>query len=156
MFARRIRSAYDKKLLKQTKLGKICLIHPKRNNLGDNVFFRIFKDNKIFLGDRNDRKSVGNITYIIKGTQFTHKRHFNPLKKVLIDEAASRPPEETVMNVIYDTFDILTPLAVLETRRSKRKRKATDLIVVNAKGKKKKYWDQNKYTFHKAFLLWIW
>ena len=47
------------------------------------------------------------------------------------DEADGGSPEETVMDVIYDTFDIPTPQVTLEMRRSKRKRKATDLIVVN-------------------------
>ena len=44
-----------------------------------------------------------------------------------------RRPEEIFMGVIYDTFDILTPLAATEMRRSKRKKKATDSIVVNQK-----------------------
>ena len=74
-------------------------------------------------------KRVGNMIYIIKGPQFTHKRHLNQLRKRLTDEA-DRPPEETVMDVIYDFFDIPTPLASSEMRSSKRKRKATDLIVL--------------------------
>ena len=44
--------------------------------------------------------------YIIKGPQFTHKRHLNQLRKCLTDETDSGPPEETVMDVIYDTFDL--------------------------------------------------
>ena len=67
--------------------------------------------------------------YIIKGPKLTHKRHLNQLRKRLTDEADSGPPEETVVDVIYNTFDIPTPLAAPEMCRFKR-RKATDLIVV--------------------------
>ena len=69
----------------------------------------------------------------MKGLQFTHKRHPNQLRKNLIDLADSELPEETVMDVIYDTFDIQTPLPAPENAFSERKRKATDLIVVNLK-----------------------
>ena len=44
-------------------------------------------------------KRVGNI-YIIKGPPFTHKRHLNQIRKHLIGEADSKPPKETVMDVI--------------------------------------------------------
>ena len=40
------------------------------------------------------------------------------------------------MDVIYDTFNIPNPQVVPEMRRSKRKRKTTDLIVVNPKRKR--------------------
>ena len=69
--------------------------------------------------------------YIIKGLQFTHKSHLNQLRKHLTDEADSQSPKETVMDIIYDTFDVPTILAAPEVCRSKRKRKTTDLIVVN-------------------------
>ena len=71
--------------------------------------------------------------YIKNDPQFTHKRHLNQLRKCLTDEADSGPPEETIMDVIYDIFDIPTPLVAPEMCHSKRKRKATDLIVVNPK-----------------------
>ena len=50
-----------------------------------------------------------------------------------MDETDCRPPEEIVMDVIYDTFDIPTTQAAHEKRHSRRKRKATDLIAVNPK-----------------------
>ena len=46
------------------------------------------------------KKRVGNMIYIIKGPEFTHKRHLNQLRKHLTAEANSEPPEETVMDVI--------------------------------------------------------
>ena len=95
---------------------------PKRYNPGDKVFFGIFKDNKSFWEMGTIENRVGKIIYIIKGKQFTHKRHLNQLTKRLMNEAD-----------IYDPFDIPTPLGAPDMHRSKRKRKATDLIVVNPK-----------------------
>ena len=58
-------------------------------------------------------KRVRNRIYIIKGPQFTHKRHLNQIRKRLSDDTNSGPPEEKkVMNVIYDTFDNSIPQAV--------------------------------------------
>ena len=121
MFARQIGSVYDKLLPKQTKPGGTCIVLTKRDIPGDKVFFRIFKDNKSFGEMGTIEKRVGNMIYIIKGPQFTHKRHLNQLRKRLTDEADRGSPEETVMYVIYDTFDIPTPLAP-EMHRSKRKK----------------------------------
>ena len=105
---------------------------PKRYNPGDKIFFRILKDNKSFWEMGTIEKRVGNMIYIIKCRQFIHKRHLNQVRKRLTDEADSGS-DETVMDVIYDTFDIPTTLAASEMSRSKRKRKATDLFVVNPK-----------------------
>ena len=71
--------------------------------------------------------------YIVKGPQFMHKRHLNQLRRCISNEADSGPLEETVMDVIYDTFNIPTPLVAPEICHSKRKRKAMDLIIVNPK-----------------------
>ena len=142
MFARRIWSVYDKLLPKQTKSGWTCIVPPKRYNSGDKVFFKIFKVDKCFWEMGTIKKRVGNIIYIIKGPQFTDKKYLNQHRKCLTDEADSGPPEETVMDVIYDTFNILTSLVAPEMRHSKRKRKATDLIVVNPKHIR--YWDQKQ------------
>ena len=93
-----------------------------------NIFQKLQRQ-QIFWGYGNDRKKCWEHIYIIKGPHFTHKKHPNQLRKLLTDEGNS----ETVMDVIYDTFDISTPTAAPEMGRSKRKRKATDLIVVNPK-----------------------
>ena len=83
-------------------------------------------------------KRVGNIIYIIKGPQFTHKRHLNQIRKRLLDDADSGPPEEKeVMDVICDTFHMPIPQAALKQRCLKRKRKMTDFVVVNPKREKK-------------------
>ena len=69
-------------------------------------------------------KRLENMIYIIKGPQFTHKRHLNQLRKRLTDEADGECLEEIVMEVIYNTFDITTPLAAPEMHRSMRKKES--------------------------------
>ena len=57
-------------------------------------------------------KKVGNTMYIIRGPQFTHKRHLNQIWKHLSDDADGAPSEEKeVVDVIYDTFDLPIPQA---------------------------------------------
>ena len=57
-------------------------------------------------------KRIGDIIYMIKGPQFTHKRHLNQIRKRLSDDADSGPPKEKeVIDVIYDTFDTPIPQA---------------------------------------------
>ena len=133
MFARRIRNVYDKILPKQTKPGRTNIISTKHYNLGEKVFFRIFKDNRSFLDAGTVERRVGDMMYILKGPQFPHRKYPNPLMRRISNEADSGPLEETVIDVIYDTFNIPTSLAAPEISRSKRKRKATDLIIVNPK-----------------------
>ena len=108
MFAHWIWSIYNKVLPKQMKLGRTCIVLPKRYNSRE--FQRIFKDNKSFWEMGTIEERVGNIIYIIKGPQFTHKRHLNQFRKHLTDSGL---PEETVIDVTYNTFNILTLLVVL-------------------------------------------
>ena len=68
--------------------------------------------------------------YIIKCPHFI-KTHLNQLRKRITDKTYAWFPEETVIDVISDTFDIPTHLAAPKMRRSYRKKKTTDLIVVN-------------------------
>ena len=75
--ARRKRSVYNKLLPKQTKPGRTCIVPPKRYNPGDKVFFRIIKNKKSFGEMETIEKRVENMIYIIKGSQFTYKRHYN-------------------------------------------------------------------------------
>ena len=70
------------------------------------------------------KKRIGNMIYIIKGLQFTLKRHLDKIRKQLSYDANSGPPEEKeVTNVIYDTFDMPILQVSPEQRRLKRKRK---------------------------------
>ena len=56
MFAPKIRSVYDKLLPQLTKTGRTNIVPTKRYNPREKGFFRIFKDNKPFLGGGYDRK----------------------------------------------------------------------------------------------------
>ena len=151
IFARWIRFVYDKLLPKQTNPGRTCIVLPKRYKPGDKIFLKIFKDKKSFSETETIKKRVGNMIYIIKGPQFTHKRHLNRLRKHLTDEADSESPKETVMDVICNTFNIPTPQAAPEMRRSKRKRKAIDLIVANPK--RIRYWGQKQIKISQTLNL---
>ena len=86
----------------------------------------MLKDNKSFWEAGTIEKRIGNVIYIVKGQQFTHKRHLNQIRKRSSNVPDSSPTEDVAMNVIYDTFDIPTPLVIPEVRRSKRKRKAAE------------------------------
>ena len=55
MFACRIRSGYDKLLLKQTKPGRTCIVPPKWYNPRDSLFQNLQRQ-QVFLKDGNDRK----------------------------------------------------------------------------------------------------
>ena len=136
MFARKIRSVFDKLLPRQTKPVRTTTVPNKRYVPGEKVYFKMFRDNKTFWELGTIEKRIGNMVYIIKGPQFSHKRHLNQLRKRLSDDIDSGPPEEEVMDVIYDTFSLPTPLAAQPERRSQRKRKMTDWIVINPKKKK--------------------
>ena len=133
MFARRIWLVYDKLLQKQTKPATASIVPTKKYYPGEKVYFKMFKDNKSFSEAGMIEKRIGNVIYIIKWQQFTHKRYLNQIRKRSSNEPDNGPAENVAMDVIYDIFDILTPLVIPEVRCSKRKWKATDLLVVNLK-----------------------
>ena len=136
MFAPRIRSVYDKLLLIQAKPERTNIVPTKRYNPSEKFFFQKFKDNKSFGEAGTIERRVGNMMYIVKGPQFTYKRHLNQLRRRRSNEADSGSSEETVMDVIYDTFNISTLLAAPDIRRSKRKWKGMDLVIVNPRHRK--------------------
>ena len=67
MFARIIRSVYNKLLPKQTKHGRINIVPTKRYNPGEKVSFRIFNDNKYF-GKWYDREKSWEYDVHCKGS----------------------------------------------------------------------------------------
>ena len=133
MFARKIRSVFDKLLPKQNPDEQtLC---PKNATNPERKFFRIFRDNKSFWEMGAIKKRVGNMIYIIKGPQFTHKTHLNQIRKRLSDDSNPRK-EKDVLDVINDTFDMSITQSTSEQHRLKRKRKMTDFTVVNPKRKR--------------------
>ena len=124
MFARQIRSVYDKLLPKPTKPATASIVPKKKKKYypGEKVYFKMFKD-RFFCEAGTIGKRIGDVIYIVKEPQFTHKRHLNQIKKRSLNVSDSDPAEDVAMEVIYDTFDIPTALVITEVRRSKRKRK---------------------------------
>ena len=137
MFARKVRSVFEKLLPKQTKTKRNHFMAKKNYVPGEKVYFKMFKQNKTFWELGTIRQRVGNMVYIVEGPTFTHKRHLNQLRKRWSDDPDINPPEvEETMDIIYDMFDLPSPQPTPQTRRSSRKRKTTELIDVNPKRKK--------------------
>ena len=137
MFARKIRSVFDKLLPRQTKPGRSTTVPKKRYLPGEKIYFQMFRNNKTFWELGKIQKRIGNMVYIVEGPKFSHKRHLNQLRKRLSEDVNSGPPEqEEVMDVIYDTFSLPTPQAAPQQRHSSRKRRATEFININPKRKK--------------------
>ena len=87
MFAGKIRSAFVKLRLKQTKPERTNTVpHKILTTLGEG-FFRIFHDDKFFWEMGTIEKIVGNMIYVIKGSQFAHKRHLNEPRKHQLGDA---------------------------------------------------------------------
>ena len=119
MLALRIQSVYDKLLPKQTKPATASIL-PTKYTTHDRKFNLKFKDNKSFWEAGTIEKRNGNLIYIVKGPKFTHKRHLNQVKKRSTNVPDNGPTEDVAMDVIYDTFDIPTPLVIPDVRRSKK------------------------------------
>ena len=77
------------------------------------------------------------MVYIVEGPKYTHKRHQNQLQKRCLNNFNEVPQtKENPIDTIFDIFDLDPPQSTPEIRRSGRKRKFTDLLMINAKRKK--------------------
>lgn len=76
------------------------------------------------------------MVYIVEGPKFTHKRHQNQLQKRRTNESDDVPTMEELIDTIFDMFDLDPPQAIPEKRRSGRKRKFTDPLMIDTKRKK--------------------
>ena len=81
MFARNIKSVFDKLLPNQSKPGNINKVTRKRLKIGEKVFFCIFQSDKSNWQTGTVDKQIRNMIYIIKGLRFTHKRPLNKIRK---------------------------------------------------------------------------
>ena len=73
------------------------------------------------------------MVYIVEGPKYTHKRHQN---RRLNDSNDVPQTEEEPIVTIFDMFDLDPPQSTLEMRRSARKRKVTDPLMIDPKRKK--------------------
>lgn len=124
MFARKIRSVFDRLLPSPTKK------YTKKSNFlckffktGDKVFFKNFKNGKTFWDDGVISKRIGGIMYWVKSFKGEHKRHLNQLRSRFTEDV--REDQEIPMDILCETFDIPAPPiaeTVIPRRTSKRKR----------------------------------
>lgn len=97
----------------------------------------MFKNNTSYWEPGTIEKRIGNVIYIIQGPKFSHKRHLNQIRKRLLEDSNGLPQEEEeVMDTIFDTFNMQRPQAISEPRKSSRKRKFTEPLMINPKRKK--------------------
>ena len=132
MFARKVRSVFEKLLPRHIKHSRKQTVSKYYVPWEKNIYFKIFKANKMFWELGTIKKWIGNMVYIIDGPKFSHKRHLNQLRKRWSDDinCDSSEREETI-DVIFYTFDLQFPQSAPETWQSYRKRKKTELINIH-------------------------
>ena len=77
MFARKIRSVFDKLIPRQAKFKKTVTLPKKRYACGEKVLFKVYKNNIMFWEVGTVKQRVGEQVYIIQGPKNIHKRHLN-------------------------------------------------------------------------------
>ena len=106
MFARKIKSVFDKFSPNQSKPGHTNKVTRKRFKLGEKVFLRIFQSNKSHWVTGIVDKQIRNMIYIIKGSRFTHKRHLNQIRKRYSNNIENNPRYEDLVDGVFDTFEV--------------------------------------------------
>ena len=134
MFARKIRPVFDKLLPKQVKLTKTT-VPKKKYMLGEKIFFQMHKYNKTFWEQGTIKNRIGRMVYMVEGPHATHKKLFNQIRKRTSDASSETPPEEEMLDLLHDAFDLEHPQTSTEIRRSGRKRKLMDPSEVNPRKK---------------------
>ena len=77
------------------------------------------------------------MVYIVEGPKYTHKRHWNQLRKRRLNDSNEvSQTEEEPIDTIFDMFDLDPPQSTTEIRQSGRKRKFTDPLMIDPKRKK--------------------
>ena len=97
------------------------------------------KDNKTFWEQGTIENRIGRMVYIVEGPHTTHKKLLNQIRKRTSDESSETLPEEEMLDLLYDAFDLEHPQTNTEIHCSGRKRKLTDPLEVNPR--KKNYRD---------------
>ena len=77
------------------------------------------------------------MVYIVEGPKYIHKRHQNQLQKRRLNDSNDVPQtEEEPIDTIFDMFNLDPTQSTPEIRRSGRKRKFTDPLMIHLKRKK--------------------
>ena len=134
MFARKVKSLFDKLIPRNAKFKKTVSPHKKHFYPGDKVIFKAYK-NITFWEVGTIKQRIGELVYIVQGPKNTHERHMNQLRKCRLNESEESPLNTCgePIDVIFDHFDLDMPQVSPEVRRSGRKRKFTQPIDVNPK-----------------------
>ena len=137
MFARNIKSVFDKLIPWQAKFKKTVSPHKKHFYPGDKVLFKVYK-NMTFWKVRTIKQRIVELVYIVQGPKNIHKRHMNQLKKCRLNESEESPQNtrEEPIDAIFYHFDLDTPQVSPEVRCSGRKKKFTQQFDVNTKSQK--------------------
>ena len=128
MFARRIRSVFDK-LIPSKKSHIPAILFPRwKFNQNDKVFYKNYKNNMTTWEPGIIKERIGNMIYTVQGKKLIHRRHVNQLQNRIIDEPTETPQiEEDDQQDLYDNFDLQMPQAEQEAW-VKRKRKVPPTI----------------------------
>ena len=137
MFARKVKSVFDKLIPRQAKFKKTVSPQKKHFYPGDKVLLKTYK-NITFWEVGTIKQRIGELVYIVQGQKNTHKRHMNQLRKCRLNDSEESPQNtcEEPIDAIFDHFDLDTPQVSPEVRRSRRKRKFTPSLDVNLKRQK--------------------
>ena len=112
------------------------LLYHSNNSILVTVYFKHFKNNVSFWELGTITQRIGNVTYIIQSPKFELKRHLNQIRKRTTEDLVNLPQEEVeTIDTVYDSFDFQPPQTMTEPRRSSRKRKFTDPLLVLPKEK---------------------
>ena len=137
MFARNIKSVFDKLLPKQDMLQKTTLAPKRRFNPVENIYFKKYQNHTSCWERGIIKKRICDMVYIVEGPKYTHKRLQNQLQKRRLNDSNDVPKtEEEPIDTISDMFDLDLPQPTPEIRRSRRKRTFTDPLMIDPKRKK--------------------
>ena len=138
MFARKVKSVFDKPIPRQAKFKKTVSHHKKYFYPGDKVLFNAYKNNVTFWEVGTIKQRIGELVYIVQGPKNTHKRHMNQLRKCRLNESEESRQNtcEEPIDAKFDHFDLHTPPVSPGVRHLGRKRKFTQPLDVNPKRRK--------------------
>ena len=139
MFARKIKSVFDKLIPSKNKNMEKQKVDKKFYQPSENIYYKEYNNGKETWKEGVIDKRIGRLMYTIKHPKWNIKRHYNQIRKRYTSDISNRKEEPMV--VMYDLFEIPIPQIEPERRSSKRKRQHTGTLDIEPKRK--------KYNFHR-------
>ena len=111
MFARKIRSVFDKLIPRQVRFKKTVTLPKKRYACGEKELYKIYKNNITFWEVGTVKQRVGELVYIIQGPKNIPNRHLNQLRKYRVNDSNVSLPQicEEPIDIIFENFDLDAP-----------------------------------------------